>query len=77
VSSSENFDLLSARHEKRTTVITSNLAFSEWHRVFGDEKLTAALLDRLAQYAEVLAQRCLSRRAPVIGCATNRIGHAR
>jgi hypothetical protein len=29
VSASENFDLLSARHEKRTTVITSNLAFSE------------------------------------------------
>lgn len=48
------FDVLSARHEKRATIITSNLAFSEWHRVFGDEKLTAALLDRLAQYADVL-----------------------
>jgi hypothetical protein len=31
------FDVLSARHEKRATIITSNLAFSEWHRVFGDE----------------------------------------
>lgn len=48
------FDVLSARHEKRATIITSNLVFSEWHRVFGDEKLTAALLDRLAQYADVL-----------------------
>ncbi len=48
------FDVLSARHERAATVITSNLAFSEWNRVFGDDKLTAALLDRLAQHADVL-----------------------
>ena len=41
----------------RATVITSNLAFSEWNRVFGDDKLTAALLDRLAQHADVLVTR--------------------
>ena len=39
------------------TLITSNLAFSEWNRVFGDDKLTAALLDRLAQHADVLVTR--------------------
>ena len=34
-----------------------NLAFSEWNRVFGDDKLAAALLDRLAQHADVLVTR--------------------
>ena len=51
------FDILSARHERAATVITSNLAFSEWNRVFGDDKLTAALLDRLAQHADVCVTR--------------------
>lgn len=51
------FDVLSARHERAATIITSNLAFSEWNRVFGDDKLTAALLDRLAQHAHVLVTR--------------------
>jgi DNA replication protein DnaC len=51
------FDVLSARHERAATIITSNLAFSEWNRVFGDDKLTAALLDRLAQHADVCVTR--------------------
>lgn len=58
------FDILSARHERAATVITSNLAFSEWNRVFGDDKLTAALLDRLAQHADVLVTRGAGDRAP-------------
>ncbi len=41
------FDLLSERHEIRSTMITTNLAFGEWVQIFGDEKLTTALLDRL------------------------------
>jgi DNA replication protein DnaC len=41
------FDLISERHEMRSTMITTNLSFGEWVRVFGDEKLTTALLDRL------------------------------
>lgn len=48
------FNVLVQRYQRRATVLTSNLAFSEWGRVFGDEKLTAALLDRLAENAEVL-----------------------
>jgi DNA replication protein DnaC len=51
------FDVLSARHERAATIITSNLAFSEWNRVFADDKLTAALLDRLAQHADVFVTR--------------------
>ena len=51
------FDVLSNRHERRATILTSNLSFGEWSRVFGDDKLTAALLDRLAQHADVLVTR--------------------
>jgi DNA replication protein DnaC len=58
------FDVLSARHERGATVLTSNLAFSEWNRVFVDDKLTAALLDRLAQHAEVLVTRGPGDRVP-------------
>jgi DNA replication protein DnaC len=49
------FNVLSERYERRATLITTNLAFREWPRVFGnDEKLAAALLDRLAHHAEVV-----------------------
>lgn len=51
------FDVLSTRHERRATVITSNLSFGEWNRVFCDDKLTTALLDRLAQHADVIVTR--------------------
>jgi len=58
------FNLLSARHRVASTVITSNLAFSEWPKVFGgDEKLTAAILDRLAENAVVIATKGASYRA--------------
>lgn len=50
------FNVLALRHRKGSTIITSNLAFGEWPQVFaGDEKLTAALLDRLAENAVVIA----------------------
>ena len=48
------FNLLSERHERKSTIITTNLAFSEWVQVLGDEKLTTALLDRLAYKAHIL-----------------------
>jgi hypothetical protein len=44
--------------------MTSNLAFSEWNRVFVDDKLTAALLHRLAQHADVLVTRGPGDRGP-------------
>jgi DNA replication protein DnaC len=56
------FNLLSERYERRSTIVTSNLAFSEWVQVFGDEKLTTALLDRLAHHAHILTTKGTSYR---------------
>lgn len=52
------FNAISARHQRHSVVITTNLAFGEWPKVFGgDEKLTTALLDRLAESATIITTR--------------------
>lgn len=58
------FNLLADRYERRrAVVITTNLAFAEWPRVFADdEKLTTALLDRLAERATIVTTRGKSYR---------------
>ena len=57
------FNALAQRHGRRSVLITSNLAFREWPRVFGgDEKLATALLDRLAEQAAVITTKGKSYR---------------
>lgn len=57
------FNLISERYERRSTLITTNLAFSEWVQVFGDAKLTTALLDRLGHHSHILTTRGQSFRS--------------
>ena len=48
------FEILSQRYERASTLITSNLPFDEWTSVFGSERLTGALLDRLTHHVNIL-----------------------
>lgn len=49
------FNVISECYEQRSVIVTSNLEFGQWNTVFGDARLTAALVDRLVHHAHVLA----------------------
>ena len=48
------FDVFSQRYERGSTLVTSNLPFDEWTEVFGSQRLTGALLDRLTHQVHIL-----------------------
>lgn len=48
------FQVISDCYERRSLIITSNLEFSQWNTVFGDNRLTAALIDRLIHHSHIV-----------------------
>lgn len=49
------FQLIAEWYEQKSLIITSNLEFSQWNRIFTDSRLTAALVDRLIHHAHILS----------------------
>jgi DNA replication protein DnaC len=59
------FTFLAERYERKSVLITSNLVFSEWNRIFKDPMTTAAAIDRLIHHAVILELTGTSVRADV------------
>ena len=49
------FQLVSARYERASLIVTSNKPFGRWGEVFGDDVVAAAMIDRLVHHADVIA----------------------
>ena len=74
------FELVTARYEHGSILLTSNTVFADWGSLLGDEILASALLDRLLHHAEVIAingssYRMKERRRDAVGAAKAQGGH--
>lgn len=49
------FSVISSCYERQSVIITSNLELGRWNEVFGDDRLTVALIDRLVHHAHILS----------------------
>ena len=58
------FEVFSQRYERGSVLVTTNLPFDEWTDVFGSERLTGALLDRLTHHVHIIEMNGESYRAP-------------
>jgi DNA replication protein DnaC len=57
------FTFLAERYERKSVMITSNLVFSQWEKIFKDPMTTAAAIDRLVHHAIILEMTCTSYRS--------------
>jgi DNA replication protein DnaC len=57
------FTMMKKRHRKKTTLITTNLGFSQWESFLKNDHLTAALMDRLTENSHIINMKdCVSLR---------------
>jgi DNA replication protein DnaC len=49
------FHIIADCYEQKCVIVTSNLEFGQWNRIFGDNRLTSALVDRLVHHAHIIA----------------------
>ena len=64
------FTLMAERYERRSLVVTSNLVFSQWDRIFGNPMATAAAIDRVVHHSVILEFDAPSKRAEDAAAAT-------
>ena len=48
------FQIFSERYEKGSILVTTNLEFAEWAKIFHDERMTAAIIDRLIHNSKII-----------------------
>ena len=64
------FQLIDRRYERNSTIITTNINFSQWDEVFGDPMIASAIVDRLLHHATVVPIKGKSFRLAHIYAAT-------